>query len=184
MQNREMYRGKRHVSHLEPELRWLVGMTNDTRELLGRTCIRHQVLPYYILLDERPVGAPPVQRRIQKGFDVDLYGAPRNGELHLDSGYEYLHSTLEDLKTLAEQILPKNANSSEIELIPFDGSLDTDPAQHLKAEVLLRIRISRSGSLDLPAGPPEEQVLHEVTEKLEALQHARSIGSQRVSQSC
>ena len=158
-------------------------MTNDTRELLGRTFIRHQVSPYYILLDERPIGATPIQRRIHRGFDIDLYGSPVKGELHLDSGYECLRSTLEDLRALAEQILPKNANGSEIEVIPFDESLDMNPAKHFKAEAQLRIRISSAGSLDQPAGPPEEQVLHEVTEKLEALQDTRTIGSQRVSQS-
>jgi hypothetical protein len=82
--------------------------------------------------------------------------------LHLDSGYEYLRATPEDLKAVAE-ILSKTAKNSEIELIPFDDSLDMIPAKHFK-----------------PEAPPEEQVLQEVTERLEALQDTRTIGSQKV----
>ena len=40
-------------------------------------------------------------------------------------------------------------------------------------EALLRIRISHGGALDQPAGPHEEEVMHEVIEKLQALRSAK-----------
>lgn len=85
-------------------------MTNSTSALLGRTSIRHEVSPYYILLDERPLGAPPIERRVQRGFDVDLYGSPINGDLHRID--ELLRSTLEDLIAVGEQVVPQNTNNS------------------------------------------------------------------------
>jgi hypothetical protein len=147
-------------------------MTNDTSELLGRTSIRHQVSPYYIFLDERPIHAPPIQRRVQRGFDVDLYGSPRNADLHRDD--ELLRSTLEDLIALAERIVPQNTNSSEIEVIPVEDALIMNPSQHFKAEALLRIRITHGGALDQPAGPHEEEVVHTVVDKLELIRAAQS----------
>jgi len=144
---------------------------NDTRELLGRTSIRHQVSPYYIFLDEHLLGTPPIQRRVQRGFDVDLYGSPLNGDLHRDD--ELLRSTLDDLTTVAEQILPQTADNSEIEVIPIEDTLVMNPSKHLKGEALLRIRISHGGALDQPAGPREEELAHAVIEKLEALRAPR-----------
>ena len=128
-------------------------------------------MPYYILLDERPLGTPPIQRRVQRGFDVDLYGSPRNGDLHRDD--ELLRSTLEDLTAVAERIVPPNANNSEIEVIPVEDVLIMDPGRRFKAEALLRIRISHGGALDQPAGPHEEELVHTMIDKLEALRAAR-----------
>jgi len=146
-------------------------MTNDTSDLLGRTSIRHEVSPYYILLDEHPLGTPPIQRRVQRGFDVDLYGSPLNGDLHRDD--ELLRSTLEDLTAVAKQIVPQHANNSEIEVIPIEDALVMNPSKHFKAEALLRIRISHGGALDQPVGPHEEELAHAVIQKLEALRAAR-----------
>jgi hypothetical protein len=137
----------------------------------GRTAIRHQVSPYYILLDERPLGAPPIQRRVQRGFDVDLYGSPINGDLHRDD--ELSRSTLEDLIAVAKQVVPQSTNDSDVEVIPIDDALVMNPSKHFKGEAMLRIRISYSGALDQPAGPHEEAVVHAVIEKLEALRAAK-----------
>lgn len=146
-------------------------MTNETLELLRRTLIHHEVKPYYILLDERPIGAPPIERRVQRGFDVDLYGSPINGDLDRDD--ELLRSTLEDLIAVAEHVVPQNTNNSDVEVIPIDDALVMNPTKHLKGEALLRIRISHGGALDQPAGPDEEELAHAVIEKLEALRAAK-----------
>ena len=146
-------------------------MTNDTSGVLGRTLIRHQVSPYYIFLDEHPAGSQPIQRRVQRGFDVDLYGSPLDGDLHRDD--DLLRSTLEDLTAVAGQIVPPVANNSEIEVVPVEGTLIMNPSKGLKAEALLRIRISHSGALDQPAGAHEEELVHATIDKLEALQAAR-----------
>ena len=34
----------------------------------------YEVSPYYVLLDERPVGLPATTRTVQAGFHVDVYG--------------------------------------------------------------------------------------------------------------
>ncbi len=102
---------------------------------------------------------------------MDLYGSPLNGDLHGDD--ELLRSTLDDLTAVAEQIVPPDADNGEIELIPVQDTLVMNPGNQLKAEALLRIRISHGGALDQPAGPQEEELAHAVIEKLEALRAAR-----------
>jgi hypothetical protein len=126
------------------------------------------------LLDERPLGAAPVQRRIQKGFDVILYGSPAKGELPLDGDSDRLRSTLEDLRAFADQLLPKSTADSRIEVLPFEDSLDLDPTRHYFPEAVLRIRITHVGDLDQSSGQPEEQLLHQVTDKLEVLRNGRA----------
>lgn len=146
-------------------------MTNLTSGLLERTFIRHQVSPYYIFLDEHPAGSQPIQRRVQRGFDVDLYGSPLNGDLHADD--ELLRSTLDDLTAVAEQIVPETANDGDIEVIPVEDTLVMNPNKHFKAEALLRIRVSHGGALDQSTGPHEEELVHAMVDKLEALFGAR-----------
>jgi hypothetical protein len=45
----------------------------DIHDVLERYHVRYEVRPYYVVLDQRPAGAPSVERRIQAGFNVDLY---------------------------------------------------------------------------------------------------------------
>jgi hypothetical protein len=34
----------------------------------------YEVTPYYVLFEERPPGGHPSSRRIQAGFDIDIFG--------------------------------------------------------------------------------------------------------------
>src|SRR5215813_7194686 len=46
----------------------------DVHDVLEPYHVRYEVHPDYIVLDRRPVGAPPVEQRVPAGFNVDLYG--------------------------------------------------------------------------------------------------------------
>ncbi len=49
-------------------------MSQDFRSLAQEHHAFYEVSPYYVLLDERPVGLPATTRNIHAGFNVDVYG--------------------------------------------------------------------------------------------------------------
>jgi len=145
-------------------------MAGDLLELMERRHVHYEVSPYYVLLDERPSGAPPIQRRVEAGFDVDLYGSIEKGQLpHFDRRDEQIRLALEYFEDAAREIQEKIGGHVEIEIIPFAGSVVLDTHEHLKPEAMLRIRITHSRGLAEPEGQPEEQALHEICQKLHEL---------------
>jgi hypothetical protein len=143
-------------------------MLSDVHEILKRHGARYEVRPYYILLDQRPVGAPPIQLRVQAGFDVDLYGALEKEQFPL-FGSEGARMLVDYLKTVAQGIQAKAGQHCEIEIIPSTDSLSLDTHQHFQPQAMLRIRITHNRGLDQPEGPPEEQALKAIRETLREL---------------
>jgi hypothetical protein len=48
-------------------------MPNDIRSLVNEHHVFYEVSPYYVVLQERHRGLSPTARRVQAGFDVDVY---------------------------------------------------------------------------------------------------------------
>jgi hypothetical protein len=145
-------------------------MASNVRELMEGRHVHYEVSPYYVLLEERPSGARPTQRRVKAGFDVDLYGSIEKGRPPLsDRGDEQVRLTLGYLEDAAREIQEKIGKHCEIEIIPFEASVVLDTHEDLKPEAMLRIRITHSRGLAQPEGQPEEQALHEIREKLHEL---------------
>src|SRR5215467_9457590 len=53
----------------------------DVHGVLERHRVRYEVHPYYVVSELRPVGAPPVDKRVRAGFDVDLFGTVEGMQL-------------------------------------------------------------------------------------------------------
>ena len=66
-------------------------MSLDLGALLQDQQAFYEVWPYYVLLDEHPVGRSPVRRKVQAGFDVDLYAAGKTQAPHLVDGKSDVH---------------------------------------------------------------------------------------------
>lgn len=118
----------------------------------------YQVLPYYILQEERPHGTT---KRIQAGFDIDVYGTKPSHEEH--PGRDYVVGYLA-LEKLVQAMLPHTAESCSVEVIPFPSTLVFDTKKQFQEEGMLRIRITHKGLQ--PAGEPEERALNELKERL------------------
>jgi hypothetical protein len=145
-------------------------MSDNLRALIKEHHAFYEVLPYYVLLEERHGSFPAITRRVQAGFDVEIYGVNIRNELALpgpDPHYALGHA---ELQKIAEKI--SHHTSCSLEVIPFPSTAVID-SRNANVEGMLRIRISHRRGLDQPAGPPEQQALEEVENQLHGLGIAR-----------
>lgn len=135
-------------------------MTDGIQELVERHRAWYEVLPYYIV----QVEARGTSKRIQAGFDIEVYGDKPSQEQH--PGPDYVHGYAA-LKELIERTLPELAASCSLEIIPFLSTVIFDPRSHFQELGMFRIRIMHK---DLqPAGESEEAALKRVKERLQEL---------------
>jgi len=136
-------------------------MSENIHELVEQHDAFYQVLPYYIVQEE------PTHRttkRIQAGFDIDVYGMQASHEQH--PGRDYVLGYLA-LEKLVETILPHIGESCSVEVITFPSEVVFDAKRQFQEEGMLRIRIMHK-SLQ-PAGETEERALKEIKERLHDL---------------
>jgi hypothetical protein len=140
----------------------------DIDEVLKRYNIRYEVRPYYVVLDQRPAGTPSIERKVQAGFDVNLYGA-------LDREHMPLFRTeggrmvLDYFESVAQEVQSKAGQHCTVEIIPSVDSVILDTEHQFRPQAMLRIRISHDRGLDQPEGPSEEQALNAIRETLHEL---------------
>lgn len=141
-------------------------MSSAISDLIQRQHLFYQVSPYYVLDVEQPEGLRPIRRRVQAGFDVDLYATGAEKPLELTLGDQQLHSTLNDLEEVARELLPPPVDGSDVAIVPFEDSLVLDTHRNLRHEAVVRIRITHWRGLSEPEGPPEEEALFQIRKKL------------------
>jgi hypothetical protein len=141
----------------------------DIHEIVERRNARYEVRPYYVVLDQRPAGGPPIDQRITAGFDVDIYGTLEKEQFPLYHSEEG-HRIVRYFETIGAAIQSKIGQSCTVEVIPYSESVVLDTHQHFQPQAVLRIRISHDRGLDQPAGPAEDQALSAVRETLRELE--------------
>jgi len=130
------------------------------------------VSPDYVELEERPEGRLSTTKRVQAGFNVDVYGVrTEDNEPAMPSPHEYALGYAE-LQKIAEGVSQHTEGSCSLEVIPFPSIAITDARDHGKVEYLLRVQISHFSGTD-PAGPAEQRALEEVENELKSLGFAR-----------
>jgi hypothetical protein len=140
----------------------------DIHEVLEGHRVRYEVRPYYVELDQRPAGAPPILQKVQAGFDVDLSATLDKMQLplyYLEGG----RTIVDYFEKVAQKIQSQVGQYCTIEVIPCPDSLFLDTHDHFRPQAMLRIRISHDRGLDQPAGPSEEQALKAIQETLREL---------------
>ena len=141
-------------------------MSENIHELIEQHHAFYQVLPYYIMVqimvqEER---THATTKRIQAGFDIDVYGIKPSHEQHPGRDYVLGYVALEKL---VETILPHTGESCSVEVIRFPSTVVFDPKRQFQEEGMLRIRITHKGLQ--PAGKPEERALKEIKDRLHDL---------------
>jgi len=146
-------------------------MVDNFNSLVKEHQVFYEVSPYYVELDERPVGLPEKTRRVQAGFEVDVYGVrTEDNEPAMPPPQEY-ELGYTGLQKLAERVSQHATDSCTIGVIPFPSVAIID--REGKVEAMIRIRISHWRGLDQPAGPAEQRALDEVEDELRSLGIAR-----------
>ena len=138
-------------------------MSENIHELVEQHDAFYQVLPYYIVQEEP---THRVTKRIQAGFDVDVYGMKSTQEQHPGRDYVLGYVALEQL---VEAILLHTAESCSVEVIPFPSTVVFDAKRQFQEEGMLRIRITHGRGLDQPASASEERALKEIEEQLQVV---------------
>jgi hypothetical protein len=133
----------------------------NIRDVLQRHQARYEIHPYYV--------ASPGNRKVQAGFDVDLYGTVETWHLPLDDSEEG-REVLDYFESVAREIQLKVGRHCMVEIIPYSDSLTLDSQHHFRPLAMLRIRISHDRGLDQPGGPAEDQALKVLQETLRELE--------------
>ncbi len=130
----------------------------------------YRVLPYYVLLEERPRYGPPTTRKVQAGFDVEIHGVntlnemsvPASGSVH-DLGYA-------ELQKVAERVSSRTGGSCFLEVASSPSTPLFDTRDSANVEEIFRIRITHYRGLDQDCYIAEEETaLKEIENELYAL---------------
>jgi hypothetical protein len=124
----------------------------------------YEVQPYYTVLEERTQGPPATTRRVQAGFDIDVFGIKTSTEQKPGRDYLLAYGALQKMVAM---ILPHADKCCTVEVIPFDSTVVIDTKRQFQQEGMLRIRIRHNG--DGQAGDSEERLLKEIKERLSDL---------------
>ena len=79
-------------------------MTPTARQLIREYQVHYGVSPYYVVLEERH-GASAAKKRVQAGFDIDVYGEARDYDPGRATDYAHGYIGLQ----IVERICPKPA---------------------------------------------------------------------------
>lgn len=137
------------------------------RDLVAKHAVKFEVWPHYELSGGQ---------RVMVGFDLELCGTHDHGHARLSPGCPLCEQTYEDLKTLAQSILPAGDRATDYDILPFDHALHLSPRHPESAEVLLNVRVEHNEHYFSPVDDCEEGCLQQIIDKLEALGVARAGG--------
>lgn len=125
---------------------------------------KHNV--FYAVYQERVLKEESMER---VGFDLELYGIHDHPQGIINPGCDQCEVVYEDLKQIAEWILPKEERASVYKIAPFDQALHMPPSRQFRPEVELQIRILHRHDPEETIDDCERLCLKEMRERLAAL---------------
>jgi len=148
-------------------------MADNIGSLVKKYHAFYEVLPHYVLIEDRHGNLPATTRRVQDGFDIDIYGVrTEDNKMVMPPTREYALGYA-GLQKIAQDVSQHTGDSCSLEVMAFPSSFILDARDHAKVEALIRITISQRRGLDQPAGLPEQHALEEVEKQLKSLGVAR-----------
>jgi hypothetical protein len=147
-------------------------MSENIQSLVREHQAFYEVTPYYVVVEERKWGLPPVTRQVQRGFDVDIYGVNTNNHLEVPGSDPDYALGCAELRRLAAEASLHTSDRCTLEVIPSSSTAILDLRNHA-VEATIRIRIHHYRGLDQPFGPPEQRALEDLVRRLGDLGIAR-----------
>lgn len=140
-------------------------MLEPLRQIAERHQVCYEVCPEWSMSEGR---------KISIGFELDLCGinehATENAESHPVPGCPHCSRTYEELREIAEWILPREERPSRYEIQPFDRALHLAPAKrHRRREVVVTIVIMHRSDFNRPVDDCENLCLKEMRQRLAQL---------------
>ncbi|MEW6211364.1 MAG: hypothetical protein AB1631_23565 [Acidobacteriota bacterium] len=130
------------------------------RRFVQKHRVCYEVWPEYLMVKGK---------REKVGFELMLSGANDHESGQAVPGCERCRETFDDLRQIAEWIMPDEERDSRYEIAPYDHSFHSSPKRKLRVEVALSIRILHRRGFDQPADACEERCLKEMLTKLTEL---------------
>ncbi len=143
-------------------------MSHDIRSLIQEHHAFYEVLPYYVSLEEKHVILPAATRRVQAGFNVDVYGVRTEDTEPATAPPENYLLGWAELQRMAERVSQRASDACFLKVIPFPSVAIID-GRDGSVEAMIRIRISHWRGLDQPAGLAEQRALDEVEKELDSM---------------
>jgi hypothetical protein len=148
-------------------------MSDDLRSLVQEHHAFYEVSPYYVSLEENHGSSAATTRKIQAGFEIDVYGVNTKNELSVPGSDPHYALGYAELKKIATKVSQNHADDfCSLSVIPFPDRVVLDNRNHAK-EAMLRIRISHFRGLDQPASLSEQHALQELEAELQGYGIAR-----------
>ena len=144
-------------------------MPEDIRSLVKEHHALYEVSPCYVVFDDSHGKVPETTRRIQAGFDIDVYGIKTQNDGGWMPPPDKYGLCFAELKRIAENVSRDATDFCSLEVIPFPSTTVFDVQNHDNLEARVQIRISHCGDLDQPAGQPEQHALEQVERQLQSL---------------
>jgi hypothetical protein len=141
-------------------------MSGDVRQVIESHHCYFEVSPYSIVTEDRPVGGAVSVRRVQAGFDFDIFGVKMSSQPDPAAEYWLVYTRL---KEVVDAVRHENNQACFIEVIPFGSTIVLDTRNHLQPMVMLRIRVTHNGDIHEPAGAAEQQAVKAVEAQLSTL---------------
>ncbi len=141
-----------------------VSMPKRLREIVEKHQICYEVWPAWSV---------DHGRKIQIGFELQLCGTNNHvaakGEQPVP-GCEFCHSTYEDLRGIAEWVLPREERPSRYEIGGFDRALHVAPgSRHSRSEVVVPIYIMHRADFNREVDDCESRCLKEMKDRFKQL---------------
>lgn len=127
------------------------------RDLIQRHRVCYEVWPDYLMAGEK---------KVQVGFELQLSGTHEHPDRSTLPGCQRCEQVYEDLREIAEWIMPREERASRYEIQPFDRSLHQTPKRRFRPEVALTMKIMHRHGFDQPVDKCEEMCLKEMRRKL------------------
>ena len=108
-------------------------------------------------------------QQVKVGFDLELVGTHEHGTSTMSPGCPRCIRTFDDLRQIAEWIMPKEERPSRYEIEPFDRALHESAQRKFVPEVVLSMKILHRHGFDQQVDACEERCLKEMRGKLAEL---------------
>jgi hypothetical protein len=150
-------------------------MSGDVRQIFEAHHCYFETSPYYVDIKGNLAGDVLNVRRVQTGFDLDIYGVKIGRQPDPPAEYWLVYNRL---KEVADGVRHEYNQTCSLEVVPFGSALVLDTGHHLQPRLLLRIRVIQSAGIDAHADAAAQQALNTLEAQLGALGvKARKSGS-------
>lgn len=131
------------------------------RNLVRRHRVCWEVWPLFYLGD--------TGNKVQIGFDVEIFGTHANEQQTLEPGTQESTEILQDLKKVAESIIPQDQQFCRSEVQVFDNLIQFSPLRKFRDDYTVGIKITHRSGYDRPVDACEIECLKEIQQNLDKL---------------